>query len=238
MANTSPVPLAVRIRRQRILARVQKCRAKKRSAREAAELAAKQARKAARHARLVARRAALGLPMPGTPASRQKAYRERRKAKGLDPYSARELAEQATRKAIEEAKYENQVPGAVIDTWFAPAMDQETALAYIRQHIVPAQPQVAEKYLEQVREQCWRHGLSLNRYTLKPDGVENARIFRALTWQQNGGKSLSWSWNFAQIQSTNDLPKDRAARALIFEASQVTIGNGGAIAGELQLGLV
>ena len=130
MSNTSPVPLAILARRAGFDPGP-KVPAKKRVAREAAELAAKEARRIARRAALVASRAAKELPAPGTPASRQKAYRQRRKAKGLDPYSARELAEQAARKAIEEAKYENKVPAAVIGEWFAPSMDMETALKYV-----------------------------------------------------------------------------------------------------------
>ena len=149
----------------------------------------------------MASRAAKEIPPPGTPASRQKAYRQRRKAKGLDPYSARELAEQATRKAIEEAKYENKVPAAVIGEWFAPSMDMETALKYVRENVVPSQPQVAEKYIEQIAALCRRHNFHLNRYTLAPDGIEQARIYRALTWRQNGGKFWGMSWTFAQLQS-------------------------------------
>ena len=203
MSNTSPVPLAILARRARIRARVQKCRAKKRAAREAAELAAKEARRIARRAALVASRAAKELPAPGTPASRQKAYRQRRKAKGLDPYSARELAEQATRKAIEEAKYENKVPAAVIGEWFAPSMDMETALKYVREKIVPNQPEVAERYIQGIAALCRRHNFHLNRYTLAPDGIEQARIYRALTWRQNGGKF--WVCR-------GPLPKSRARR--------------------------
>jgi hypothetical protein len=61
--------------------RVRKHRARKREAREAAALAADQTRRAARRARLEARRAELGLPAPGTAASRQKTYRHRLKAR-------------------------------------------------------------------------------------------------------------------------------------------------------------
>lgn len=238
MADTIPVSPAILLRRQRIRARVQKHRAKKRAAREAAELAAKQARKAARRARLVARRAALGLPPPGTPASRQKAYRQRRKAKGLDPYSARELAEQATRKAIEEAKYENKVPASVIGEWFAPSMDMETALKYVREKIVPNQPEVAERYIQGIAALCRQHDFHLNRYTLSQGGIENARVYRALTWRQNGGKLWGMSWTFAQLQSAKDLPSDPAARQTLMDASEMTIGKGDGIADEIRLGLV
>jgi hypothetical protein len=236
--NQTAVLPAVLLRRQRIRARVQKHRAKKRAEREAAKKALKEARRIARRARLVARRAALGLPMPGTSASRQKAYRNRLQAKGRMPYSRRELAEQAARKATEAAKYENQVPGNVIDTWFAPAMDPQTALVYVRKHVIPNQPEAAEKYIQQIAEQCRRHLLYVNRYTLGPGGVENARIFRALVWKQNAGRILGMSWDFARFQSANDLPKDAAARKLLFDASEATIGNGAAIAEEMQLGLV
>jgi hypothetical protein len=213
--------------------RMRKYRDRKRAERKAAQEAARIAHKAA----LAAARAAAGLSPRKTQAQIQAAYRERRKAKGIDPYSARELAEQATKKAIEgakkaieEAKYENQVPAAVIDVWFAPPMDRDTALAYIRQHIVPAQPQVAEKYLDGIREQCRRHLLHVNRYTLGPDGIENARIFRALVWRQDAGKYLSTSWDFAQHLNASHLPADPATRQIIIEASQATIGTGNAIA--------
>ena len=238
MSTQSAVSPAILLRRAKTRAKVAKHRAKKRAEREAAEKALKEARRIARRARLVARRAALGLPMPGTPASRQKAYRDRLKAKGRMPYSRRELAEMAAKKAIEAAKYENQVPEAVIDTWFAAAMDRETALKYVREHIIPSQPQVAEKYLDQIAGECRRHLLYVNRYTLGSDGIESARIFRALTWRQGGGRCLGRSWVFAQVQSASDLPKDPAARKLLFDASQATIGNGCAIAEEMRLGLV
>ena len=238
MDNQITVSPSILLRRQRIRARVQKCRAKKHAAREAAELAAKETRRIVRRAALVASRAAKGLPAPGTPASRQKAYRQRRKAKGLDPYSARELAEQATRKAIEAAKYENQVPTVVIGEWFAPSMDMETALKYVREKIVPNQPEVAERYIQGIAALCRRHNFHLNRYTLAPDGIENARVYRALTWRQNGGKLWGMSWTFAQVQSAKDLPADPKARQTLMDASEMTIGKGEGIADEIRLGLV
>jgi hypothetical protein len=214
--------------------RIRKWRERKRADRKAAQEEAQEAARIAHKAALAAARAAKGLPPRKTQSEVQAAYRQRRKAKGLDLYSTRELAEQVTQKALEEANYENQVSGAVIDTWFAPAMDKDTALSYIREHIVPAQPQVAETYLERIQKQCRDHGLSVNRYTLKSDGVENAQMFRALTWLQNNGKFLSMSWDFAQFKGVNDLPKDSAARKLVFDASQVTIGSGSAIVTEMQ----
>jgi hypothetical protein len=224
--DNSTVPPAILLRRQRTLERVHKHRAKKRAEREAAKLAAKQARKAARRAALEARRARLGLPPPGTPASRQKAYRQRRKAKGLDPYSRRELVEIAAKKNIESAKYENRIQPGTLEVWFAEPMDRETALTFVREQIVPAQPQIAEKYLDQVAVQCRRFSLAVNRHNLRSDGIEKARVFRALVWQQFGGKHLVLSWEKAQHLGPASLPTDLASRESFLQASQMLLGDG------------
>jgi hypothetical protein len=224
--DNSTVPPAILLRRQRTLVRVHKFRAKKRAEREAAKKAVKDARRVARRAALEARRTRLGLPMPGTPASRQKAYRQRRKAKGLDPYSHRELREMAIRKAAQASRYENRVPADVLDVWFAPAMDRETALTFIREQIVPAQPQIAETYLDQIAVECRRFSLAVNRHNLRPDGIQAARVFRALVWQQYGGKYLVSSWEKAQHLGPANLPADPARREAFLEASQMLLGAG------------
>jgi hypothetical protein len=226
MSDEALISPFILLRRQRTLARVHKHRAKKRAEREAAKKAIKAARRVARRAALEARRARLGLPMPGTPASRQKAYRQRRKAKGLDPYPRRELAEMAARKAIESAKYENRIQPGTLEVWFAEPMDRQTALTFIREQIVPAQPQIAEKYLDQIAVQCRRFSLAVNRHNLRPDGIENARIFRALVWQQYGGKYLVSSWEKAQHLGPANLPTDPVSRDAFLEASQMLLGDG------------
>jgi hypothetical protein len=220
---------AILIRRERTLARVHKHRAKKRAEREAVKKAVKEARRVARRAALVASRARRGLPPPGTAASRQKAYRQRRKAKGLDPYSRRELAEMAATKAIEAAKYENRILAGTLETWFAESMDQATAVEYVRRHIFPSQPEAAEKYIQQIWERCRKAKLNLNRWTLRPDGIESARVFRTLTWMQHAGKHLVRSWETARHLSIANLPADSVTREGLMDATEAILGNGEAI---------
>lgn len=218
-----PKPSSVRMRAFRARRRMQRA-----AVREIARLA--------RKAALAAARAAKGLPPAGTPASRQKAYRERRRAKGLDPYkSPRKLAEVAAKAAAEARLYDNRVPDDVIDQWFAPRMDAVTAITFVRQHVIPNQPEAAEKYIERIQEQCRRYALNLNRYTLKPDGIEHARHFRALVFMQNGGKYLAASWNIAQFLRVDKLPRDPAAREALINDVQAVLGAGDAIAADMHL---
>ena len=211
--------------------RMRQYRDKQRAQRRATQERAKIARKAA----LAVARAAAGLPPAKTQAERQLAYKNRLKAQGRIPYSKRELAEQAIRKATEAALYENRVSSDVINTWFAPRMDTATALAYVRGYVIPSQPQAAERYIADVQEQCRRHILHVNRWTLASGGVENARVFRALTWMQNAGKYLPTSWISAQHLDASRLPVDPATRRSIVEASETLIGNGDVIAREMLL---
>lgn len=204
-------------------------RAKKHNERLQAQEAARVAHKAA----LAAARAVAGLPPAKTQAEVQAAYRRRRKLKGLDPYSKRELVEQAIQKAAKADRYESRVHGDVINQWFAPRMDAATAVAFVQREIVPAVPAAAEKYIQGIREECRRFNFHVNRYTLRPNGIGYAQILRALVWQQNGGKYLAASWDVAQHLGTHHLPADLATRESVMAISQSAIGNGDAIVTEI-----
>lgn len=220
----NPRPETVRMRQYR-----DKQRAQRRATQERAKIARKEA--------LAVARAAAGLPPARTQAEVQAAYRRRRKLKGLDPYSKRELAEQAMKKVAEAALYENRVHGEIINQWFAPQIDLQTAIAFVAEKIIPSQPQAAEHYIQQIDEKCRKYALNRNRYTLTPDHMEYARQLRALVFMQRGGKDLAISWNIAQVLGADILPADPREREELLDATQSILGAGDAIVRDMRLEL-
>ena len=119
--------------------------------------------------------------------------------------------------------------------WCGAQFSDKEALAYIKQSVLPAQPEAARKYLAQVAAECRNHGLNVNTYTLKRGGVQAAQDQRRLCWSEQATVHI-WSYaaQLASRKTAADIVRHRdPSIEAMFEEYSAELGNGATIAAEL-----
>jgi len=120
------------------------------------------------------------------------------------------------------------IPPATLETWYAPDLSYEEALAFVKAEIVPAQPETAGKIVDAVQRGCYQTNLARNRFTLHRNGVANAQIQRALVYQHDAEVPFVEAAAIAATQTKADLPTGNQLRLLLGE-SQHSMGKGESI---------
>ncbi|MGA8025353.1 MAG: hypothetical protein WA361_19895 [Candidatus Acidiferrales bacterium] len=119
--------------------------------------------------------------------------------------------------------------------WCGAQLPDKEALAFIKEHVLPAQPEAARKYLAQVAAECRKHGLNVNTYTLKRGGVQAAQDQRRLCWSEQATVHI-WSYaaQLASRKTAADIVRHRdPSIEAVFEEYSAKLGNGATIAAEL-----
>ena len=165
------------------------------------------------------------------PAGRAERKRLKRKAarnrfKAAHPNRKQEIA--AIR--AERARLAN-LPSAKF--WCGAQLGDQEALAYVKEHVLPAQPEAARKYLAQIDAECKAAGLNRNRFTLARGGVAAAVLQRRLYYHHHECLYVpaAQAVALAARQSVAALPKRDLEHYFVEFAA--ALGNGAAIAAEL-----
>lgn len=180
------------------------------------DAARKRAERAAQRVIRLAWVEAIQIDVKRTKSLKRKAWHKRR-----DKELAAERAERERLANLPSAKF-----------WCGAQLPDKEALDFVKQNVLPAQPEAARKYIAQVAQECAKAGLNVNRCTLVRGGVAAGVLQRRLTWHAEAcGQPWKQAVELAAKQTAASVPKSTLDH--LFAERAASLGTGARIAAEM-----